>query len=86
VDVVYVAVGADLNMSDQHIQGVVQEAAKVVPAVVGATYSFLGMPLHEWAAIITIVYTCFMGYLAFRDRVYRPWRTGKVSRTPSDYR
>lgn len=56
------------------IQGVAHEAVKVAPAVVGATYSFMGLPLHEIAAIVTIVYTVFMGYLAFRDRVYRPWR------------
>ena len=64
-------------MSDHHIQGAVQEAAKIIPAVAGATYSFMGMPLAELAAIVTICYTCFMGYLAFRDRVYRPWKEKK---------
>lgn len=67
-------------MIDQHSQTVhtfLPEVAKVAPAVAGATYSFFGFPLADVAAVVTICYTLFMGYLAFRDRVYRPWVADK---------
>ena len=60
-------------MVAQHTNAVV-EAAKVGVSVVGTTYTMFGLPFADVAALVTLIYTCFMGYLAFRDRVYRPWR------------
>lgn len=50
-------------MSNSHT---LHEVARSAPAVAGTGYTVAGLPLAEWAALITIAYVIYQTYSLYR--------------------
>lgn len=64
----------------QHINATT-EALKAAPAVIGTGYTFAGLPLSEWAALLTCIYVAVQLGFFLHDR-YVIWRSKRDSQQP----
>lgn len=55
-----------------------QEALKAAPAIAGTGYTLMGLPLSDWAAILTCIYVLFQIYFLLTPKV-RAWLSKRAS-------
>ena len=65
----------------EHPVTAAHEAIKTTPALVGTGYTLAGLPLSEWAALLTAVYVILQMILLLPRYTewYKSWRSKRAS-------